>query len=131
MSVFPILLVNTLIAILLVVVASWKAPIPSLRRRWAIVAALPVLLAGLLVAYVFSEDTYRDNGISRWDAYRSPGGALTPMFVLSIGLMATAAGLIVYAGLTARTGLLRATACGAGLVEFLLLGATIIGFSVN
>jgi len=130
-AVFPILLVNTLVAILLVVVAGWKVRTPSLRRRWAIVAALPLLLAGLLVAYVFSEDTYRDNGISRWDAYRSPGGALTPMFVLSVGLMAVAAGLIVYAGLTARTGLLRATACGAGLVAFFLLGATIIGFSVN
>ena len=130
MPIFPILLVNTLVAILLVV-ASWNVLTPSLGRRWAIVAALPLLLAGLLVAYVFSEDTYRDNGISRWDAYRSPGGALTPMFVLSIGLMAAAAGLIVYAGLTARTGLLRATACGAGLVAFFLLGATIIGFGVN
>ena len=131
MPVFPVLLVNTLVAILLVVVASWKVRTPSLRSRWAIVAALPLLLAGLLVAYVFSEDTYRDNGISRWDAYRSPGGALTPMFVLSIGLMAAAAGLIVYAGFTARTGLWRATGCVAGLVAFFLLGATIIGFSVN
>ena len=131
MPVFPVLLVNTLVAVLLVVVASWKALTPSLRRRWEIVAALPLLLAGLLVAYVFGEDTYRDNGISRWDAYRSPGGALTPMFVLSIGLMAAAAALIVYAGLTARTGLLRATAGGAGLVAFFLLGTTIIGFSLN
>ncbi len=53
------------------------------------------------------------------------------MFVLSIGLMAAAAALIVYAGLTARTGLLRATAGGAGLVAFFLLGTTIIGFSLN
>ena len=131
MPVFPVLLVNTLVAVLLVVVASWKGLTPLLRRRWAIVAALPLLLAGLLVAYVFGEDTYRDNGISRWDAYRSPGGALTPMFVLSIALMAAAAGLIVYAGLTARTGLLRATAGAAGLVAFFLLGTTIIGFSLN
>jgi hypothetical protein len=53
------------------------------------------------------------------------------MFVLSIGLMVAAAALLVYAGLTARAGLLRTTAVGAGLVAFLLLGATIIGFSVN
>jgi hypothetical protein len=129
--VFPVLLVNTVVAILLVVVAIWKALRPSLHRRWAIVAALPLLAAGLLIAFVFSEDTYRDNGISRWDAYRSPGGSLGPMFVLSIALMAVAAGLLAYAGLTARARLLRATAGGAGLVAFFLLGATIIGFGVN
>jgi hypothetical protein len=131
MPVFPVLLVNSVIAILLVAVGIWKAAARSFGRWWIALAALPLLLAGLLSAYVFSDDTYRDNGVSRWDAYRSPGGALGPMYFLSIGLMAAAAGLIAYAGLTGRTTLLRVTACGAGLIAFILLGATIIGFNLN
>jgi hypothetical protein len=30
-----------------------------------------LLDAVLLAAFVFGEDSYRDNGTSRWDAYRS------------------------------------------------------------
>ena len=52
-------------------------------RWWSGLALLPLLAAALLAAYVFGEDSYRGNGISRWDAYRSPGGALGPMFVRS------------------------------------------------
>ena len=49
----------------------------------------------MLTAYVFGEDSYRGNGISRWDAYRSPGGALGPMFVLSVALLAGCAALLL------------------------------------
>ena len=38
-------------------------------------AALPLVNAVLVTVYVFGEDSYRGN-ISRWDTYRSPGGAL-------------------------------------------------------
>ena len=64
-------------------------------------ALLPLLAAALLAAYVFGEDSYRDNGTSRWDAYRSPGGALGPMFVLSLGLMTLSAALLTFQGFVA------------------------------
>ena len=50
------------------------------------------------------------NNISRWDAYRSPGGALGWTFVLSVALMAVCAAVLFYAGLRGRDGLLRVTA---------------------
>jgi hypothetical protein len=52
-------------------------------RRLAVVAALPLVTATLLAAYAFGEDGYRRNGVSRRDAYRSPGGALGAMLVAS------------------------------------------------
>jgi hypothetical protein len=99
--------------------------------RGATVAALPLLAAALLTAYVFGEDDYRGNGISRWDAYRSPGGALGTMFVVSVVSMAAASGLLVYAGRRGRRGLFRATAFGAAAVSILLLIPTTIGFTAN
>lgn len=80
---------------------------------------------------MFGEDDYRGNGISRWDAYRSPGGALGPMFVLSIGLMIVSAALLVYAGLRGRNSLLRVTALAAGVTALFLLTPTYLGFSLN
>lgn len=85
----------------------------------------------MLAVYVFGEDSYRGNDISRWEAYRSPGGALGPMFVLSVALMVGCAALLVYAGLQGRVRLVRATAFAGGLISLVLLTATIIGFSVN
>lgn len=83
------------------------------------------------MSYVLGEDDYRGNGISRWDAYRSPGGALGPMFVLSIGLLIVFAILLVFAALRGHSRLLRATARAAGITVLLLLTPTYIGFSVN
>jgi hypothetical protein len=92
---------------------------------------LPLVAAALLAAYVFGEDNYRGNGISRWDAYRSPGGALGPMFVLSLGLMTVSAALLAFAGLRGHAPLLRLTAFGAGATALFLLNATALGFSLN
>jgi hypothetical protein len=128
---FLVVLVNILVALLLVAVAcsGW---LTQGGRRWsAMVAALPLLTAGLLTAYVFGEDSYRGNGISRWDAYRSPGGALGPMFVLSVGLMVVSAAMLAYAGLRGRSRLLRATALAAAITALLLLTPTSIGFNSN
>ena len=100
-------------------------------RWWSWLALLPLLAAALLAAYVFGEDSYRDNGISRWDAYRSPGGALGPMFVLSLGLMTLSAALLAFAGLRGHARLLRLTAFGAGATALFLLNATALGFSLN
>jgi hypothetical protein len=80
---------------------------------------------------VFGEDSYRDNGISRWDAYRSPGGALGPMFVVSVAVMVACAGLLVYSGIGGHRRLLRSTLFAVGSAGLFLLVPTIIGFSTN
>ena len=113
------------IILILLLVASW------LGRRAAFFAALPVVDAALLTVYVFSEDTYRRGGITRWDAYRSPGGALGPLFIASIVFLVGCAALLAYAALRGRDGLFRVTSllCAAG--GFLVVGPVIIGFSTN
>ena len=126
-----VLVANALIAVILIGLAATERPMRALGRRSAAVAVLPLASAGLLIAYVFGEDTYRGNGISRWDAYRTPGGALGPMFVLSVVLMVGAAVMIALAAARGRVGLARFGACAAGVVAFFLLGATILGFSLN
>lgn len=120
------LLVSLLVGLILLALAP-RSP----SRGSSLLAALPLLDAALLVAFVFGEDSYRGNGISRWDAYRSPGGALGPMFVLSVAVLALSAGLLAYSGLRELRGLFRTTAAIAGLVALLLVIPTIIGFSAN
>ncbi len=127
-----VLLVNFLVgAVLLVVATSGRLGRWLSRHSLALaaLAALPLLTAVLLTAYVFGEDSYRGNDISRWDAYRSP--ALGWMFVLSVALMAVCAAVLSNAGLRGRDGLLRVTAFAGGLVSLVLLTATILGFSLN
>ena len=128
-----VLLVNFLVgAVLLVIATSGRL------GRWlsrhslalAVLAALPLLTAVLLTAYVFGEDSYRGNGISCWDAYAS-GGALGPLFVLSVALMVGCAAVLFYAGLRGRDRLLRVTALAGGLTSLALVTATILGFTLN
>ncbi|MEP6893693.1 MAG: hypothetical protein ABI927_07930 [Gaiellaceae bacterium] len=85
----------------------------------------------MLSVYVFGEDSYRHNGISRWDAYTSPGGALGFMFVLSVSLMALCAAALVYAGLVGRERLFQVTALAGGLTSLTLITVTLIGFNSN
>ena len=125
------LLVNLLVAAALLLVAASHRLARALSWGAAALAALPVLNACLLIAYVFGEDSYRGNGISRWEAYRSPGGALGPMFVLSVVLMSACAGLLVYAALRRKGRLVRPTALAGGLTALFLLTATLIGFTAN
>ena len=134
MSPALVLLANFFVGVALLAVAISDRFVRLLSRHsvaLVAVAALPLLTAVLLAAYVFGEDSYRGNGISRWDAYRSPGGALGPMFVLSLALMAVCAALLLYAGLRSRHRLLRMTAFAGGLTSLGLLTATIIGFNNN
>lgn len=128
---FLVVLVTLIVGLLLVVAPASDRLTRGRSRRSAAIAALPLLAAGLLTAYVFGEDSYRRNGISRWDAYRSPGGALGPMFVLSVGLMVVSTALLAYAGLRRRNRLLRITAFAAGITALFLLTPTIYGFSLN
>jgi len=128
---FVVLLVNILVALSLVVVGSSRRWIGASPRLASVLAVLPLLNAALLAAYVFGEDSYRDDGTSRWDAYRSPGGALGAMFVLSIALMVSGAALLAYSGLRNRTRVFRTTAFTCGLASLLVVTPTIIGFSTN
>jgi hypothetical protein len=125
-----VLLASLGVAATLLVVAGFRLR-QGLAHSWAALAALPLLVALLLILYVFGEDSYRGNGISRWDAYRSPGGALGPMFVLSIVLLCACAGLLLFAGIRGRARLLRASALAGGLVSATLVTATVLGFSLN
>jgi hypothetical protein len=126
-----VLLINILVALTLLAVGSSRRGIGASPRLASVFAGLPVLNAVLLAAYVFGEDSYRHDGTSRWDAYRSPGGALGPMFVLSIALMVAGAALLAYAALRTRTRLFRSTALSCGLGALLVVTPTIIGFSTN
>lgn len=126
-----ILLVSLLVGVALLVIASNGRLARVLSRQSVALAALPLLTAALLTLYVFGENSYRRNGIRRWDAYRSPGGALGPMFVLSVALMVVCAALLFYAGLRGRDLLLRVTAFVGGLASLVLVTATIVGFSSN
>jgi hypothetical protein len=101
------------------------------RTRTLLLPVLPLVSVVLLVVFVFGEDSYRGNGISRWDAYRSPGGALEPMFFATVALMTLAAGSIVLAVVRRQDRMMRAAALGAAAAALLLGIPTVIGFSGN
>ena len=104
---------------------------PDLRARAWLLLALPLASVALLLVFVFGEDSYRRNGISRWDAYRSPGCALEPMFFATVALMTLAAGLMILSVVQHRRRLLRISALGAAVVALFLGIPTVIGFSAN
>jgi hypothetical protein len=104
---------------------------PDWRARARLLPALPLASVALLIAFVFGEDSYRGNGISRWDAYRSPGGALAPLFIATVVLMTLAASLMIFAVVRDRRHLGRASVLGAAAVALLLAIPTVIGFSAN
>ncbi len=131
-----VLLVSVVVTaslLLLVVAASAFRGMSGRRRSLAAfpLALLPVLPAGVLSVYVFGEDSYRGNGISRWDAYRSPGGALGPMFVVTIALLCACGLLIFYSCRRGNVRLLRGAALVGGLTSAVLVTATTIGFTAN
>jgi len=133
---FTVLVVNLTVGAALLVAAI----VSPLVRAWSrhslvlaggLLAVLPLADALLLGLFVFGEDSYRDNGTSRWNAYRRPGGALGPMFVLSVVLLTAASAVLAYAGLRRRGRLLVATSLAAALTAVLLVTATIFGFNAN
>ena len=127
-----VLLTNFVVALALLAVATSYRLVRLLSRHSVALAALPLVTAVVVTLYVFGEDSYRGNGISRWDAYRSPGGALGSMYVLSVALMAGCAALLFYAGLQGRhVSVWRVTALAGGLTSLILLTATILGFTLN
>src|SRR4051794_4644096 len=94
-------------------------------------ALVPLALAVLLVLYVTGEDTYRDDGTSRWDAYRSPGGALGPLFVASLVLLGACAVALGGTALSRRSRAYRLTALLGALAVVLVVIPTVAGFSLN
>lgn len=126
-----VLAVNLITAAVLLLLAASNRVVLLPSRYAAGLALLLVLDAALLTAYVFGDDSYRDTGISRWDAYRSPGGALGPMFVASLILMVVAAGILIFAALRGKAHLIRSTALVAGVMCLFLVTPTIAGFSSN
>jgi hypothetical protein len=104
---------------------------PGWGARTCLLPAVPIAYVALLFAYVFGEDSYRGNGISRWDAYRSPGGALEPMFWATVALMVLAAGSMLLAIVQHRGRLMRASTLGATAVALFLGIPTLMGFSLN
>jgi hypothetical protein len=117
-----------LLHILIVVLLLFGA---VLKRRLVLFAALPLLDAALLAVYVFGEDTYRRGGITRWEAYRSPGGALGPLFVGCLIFSVACAALLAYAALRDRRRVFRVTAALAAAAGVFVIIPTIIGFGAN
>jgi hypothetical protein len=131
MSPEALLLVNFLTASLLLLAGISRRVTGRLSNGVVALAVFPLVNAVLLTAYVFGEDSYRQNGISRWDAYRSPGGALGPMLVLSLALMGACAALLLYAALRRKPQLLRVVAWSGAFACLALITPTILGFSLN
>jgi hypothetical protein len=124
---FVVLLANVAVGFALVA-SAFTRPSPG---RGAVLAALPLGMAALLTAYVFGEDSYRDNGISRWDAYTDPGGALGGMYVLSVALSLACAALVAHAARLRTRGLWKATLLAGGILDLAVLTPTIVGFNSN
>jgi hypothetical protein len=119
------------LAAALLLAAAAAAPVRRAGRLAAAAALVPAAVAALLVVWVLSEDTYRRNGISRWDAYRSPGGALGPLLVVSVVLLGVCAAALAGCALARKDRLYRVTALLGTLVVCFLAVPAVIGFSVN
>jgi hypothetical protein len=128
---FVPLSVNILVAFLLLVAAALRWRLRRFGRGAVAIALLPLLDALLLLAFVLADDTYRDDGTSRWDAYRSPGGALGSMLVVSVVVMMACAGVLAYFGLKGRAGPTAGACLAGGLLALFLFTPMIIGFSAN
>jgi hypothetical protein len=124
---YPLLLNLTVATVLL---AATVMPVRR-PRRWTLLSALPLVDGALLATYVFGEDTYRSGGVSRWDAYRSPGGAAGAMFVASLAVLALCTASLVYSGLEERPRYFKVSALAGGLGALLLVTPTIIAFGSN
>jgi hypothetical protein len=126
MAPFPVFAAS-LAAALALALASVARP-----RIWSSAAALiPAGLGALLVLYVTMEDTYRDNGTSRWDAYRSPGGALGLLFGASLVLLGACAVALVVTAVSRSPRAYRVTALLGALAVVLVVLPTVAGFSLN
>jgi hypothetical protein len=109
---------------------AYALTVPALRRRWLGFAAVPFLFAAFLAAYVFGEDSYRGDDISRWDAYRSPGGELDELFFFTILVLLGCGAVLGYASVRGRRWMFSTWAF-VTVLAVPLVYATFIGFSTN
>ena len=126
----PLILLDLAAAAALVLAAEYALKTRELARPAAAFAAAPLACAALLGVYVLSEDDYRGSGISRWDAYTSPGGALAAMTYASVTILSLGGLLLAYSARRDRR-LFAYTAIVLALALLLLVIPTTIGFSNN
>jgi hypothetical protein len=124
-------LTNLIIGALLLVAAAFAPSALLSSKRAAALALLPLVDLILLVRYVFGEDGYRGGGISRWEAYRSPGSASAPLFVISATVLAAAVILICVAAWQQRPRRVRLATLATGLACVFLVTVTVIAFALN
>ena len=127
----PVVLFAATVLVALCVFLVPRAGAPEWKLRTRLLPAVPLVYVALLIAYVFGEDSYRGNGISRWDAYRSPGGALEPIFFATVALMVLAGAFMFLATARQDRRLMRASTVGATGVAVFLGIPTVMGFSLN
>ena len=109
-----------------VLVAGAVLPTRATRtHRLAALALVPAAAAVAMVAFVLSEDDYRDNGTSRWDAYRSPGGELGEVFVGCVAAAVVAAVLIAYGASRRPPQFTKAALLAAAFVLFAFIPITV------
>ena len=116
MELRPLLLLFFLLGLVLSFAALLCTETPAGRRAGRILLCVEALFLAVatpaLIAYVAAEDDYRDNGISRWDAYDA--------HVLTIAAVALgAAAIVAVAFVLAR----QRSARGARFVGLLALAA--------
>lgn len=127
----PIVVIGADVLVAVCLVLLTRGAAPERGPRTLLLPALPLVAVALLLAFVLGEDSYRGNGISRWAAYRSPGGASAPLFVATVALLSLAAASLALAVAQRRRRLLRASALGAAAVAVLLGIPTVVAFAVN
>ena len=81
--------------------------------------------------YVFGEDSYRDHGIRRWDAYYSSHGGIHALYVASVAACAILAAVLIVAGARMRPALARLAGSGGGIAVGALTTVTFIGYTAN
>jgi hypothetical protein len=117
-------------ALALFLAAAYALFTPVLARRAIAFAAPPLVSALLLVWYVLSEDDYRGNGISGWDANTSPGGGLATLFWVTLAVLIVSGVVLAWSSQRDR-GLFAFTAIVTGIALLLLAIPTTFGFSLN
>ena len=126
-----VVVVDLLVALSMLAAGAYALTVPSLTRRYRLFVTLPLLDAALLAAFVFGEDSYRGNGVSRWDAYRSPGGELSELFGVTIAVLIGCGLALAYSSVRGRRRLFAAAAFVTVLAAVFLVLPTVVGFSAN
>ena len=124
-------LTNLIIGALLLLAGAFLPERHLLAGAGAALILLPLADLVFLVDYVFSEDSYRGGGISRWDAYTTGSTASASLFVISAVVLVAGSALIAAAVFKRQTRRIRVATIATGLACIFLVTATVIAFAVN